>query len=74
MERRNLKWQRRHLGERGKEWPNQGLGEKAKLPGMEEEVEDGLEIFALTTVGACWERTWVLSRGGRGLPADLDPW
>lgn len=51
MERRNLKWQRRHLGERGKEWPNQGLGEKAKLPGMEEEVEDGLEIFALTTVG-----------------------
>lgn len=22
----------------------------------------------------CWKRTWVLSRGGRGLPADLDPW
>lgn len=37
---------------------------RAKLAGMEEEVEDGLEIFALTTMGAYWKRRWNLSRGG----------
>lgn len=31
---------------------------------MEEEVEDGLEIFDLMTVVAYWKRRWNLSRGG----------
>lgn len=37
---------------------------RPKLAGVEEEVEDGLEIFDLTTVGAYWKRRWGLSRGG----------